>query len=173
MLSLFSTCPSCSHKIDPKLFTVGTLLCVTQFCDSCEYQSKWRSQPFIKNIPAGNLLLSAAILFAGAQPTKTLRVLDLLRCATIKPRTFFEHQRCYLHQAISRVWSQRQREAIEVLQAFEEPLSIGGDGRSDSPGHSAKFGEYTLMELKHNVVLDVELVQVSIKKVVFGKYFVY
>ncbi len=47
-----------------------------------------------------------------------------------------------------------------MLQAFGEPLSLGGDGRSDSPGHSAKYGSYTLTDLEHNAVLDVELVQV-------------
>ena len=49
---------------------------------------------------------------------------------------------------------------IEVLQAFDEPLSLGGDGRSDSHGHSAKYGAYSLMDLEHNVILNVELVQV-------------
>ena len=39
---------------------------------------------------------------------------------------------------------------------------IGGDGRADSPGYSAKFGSYTVMELKRDVVIDVQLVQVSI-----------
>ena len=49
---------------------------------------------------------------------------------------------------------------IGVLQAFDEPLSLGGDGRCDSPGHSAKYGAYTFMDLEHNVVLDVQLEQV-------------
>ncbi len=40
---------------------------------------------------------------------------------------------------------------VWVLLAFDEPLSLGGDGRSDSPGHSAKYGAYTLMDLEHNV----------------------
>ena len=52
---------------------------------------------------------------------------------------------------------------IEVLQAFDEPLSLGGDGRIDSPGHSAKYGAYSLMDLEHNVILDVELVQVPVQ----------
>ena len=39
-------------------------------------------------------------------------------------------------------------------------LIIGGDGRADSPGHSAKYGSYTVMELEMGVVLDVQLVQV-------------
>ncbi len=68
----------------------------------------------------------------------------------------YEHQKSYLHVAISNVWSRLQ------TQAFDEPLTIGGDGRCDSPGHSAKYGSYNLMELRHNMVLDIELVQVCI-----------
>lgn len=116
----------------------------------------------MKSTPVGNLLLSAAILFAGALPTKTLRVLEFLNCATISLSTYYSHQKCYLHPAISNVWSKHQSDMISVLQAFSEPLSLGGDGRNDSPGHSAKYGSYSFMDLVHNVILDVELVQVII-----------
>ena len=51
---------------------------------------------------------------------------------------------------------------IEVLQAFGEPLALGGDARNDSPGHCAKYGSYTFLELKHDVVLDVQLLQVCV-----------
>ena len=51
---------------------------------------------------------------------------------------------------------------VQVLQAFDEPLSLGGDGHSDNPGHSAKFGSYTLMDLEYNTIMDVELVQVCV-----------
>ena len=160
MLSLFSTCPVCDQLTDVKIHTVGTFLSVSQSCKHCEYQHNWESQPFIKNVPAGNLLLSASILFTGSRPTKTLRVFDFLTCASITPRTFYEHQKRYLQPTILNVWSRQQKNVIEVLQALDKPLSLGGDGRSDSPGHSAKYGAYTLMELEHNFILDVELVQV-------------
>ena len=39
---------------------------------------------------------------------------------------------------------------------------IGGDGRADSTGHSAKYGSYTLLELKHKAILDVQLIQVKL-----------
>lgn len=48
-----------------------------------------------------------------------------------------------------------------MLQTEGRPLILGGDGRADSPGHSAKFGTYTTMELEANVVLDLQLVQVQ------------
>ncbi|XP_034082366.1 uncharacterized protein LOC117552821 [Gymnodraco acuticeps] len=46
-----------------------------------------------------------------------------------------------------------------MLQTEGRPLVLGGAGRADSPGHCAKFGTYTTMELESNVVLDLQLVQ--------------
>ena len=41
-------------------------------------------------------------------------------------------------------------------------LILGGDGLCDSPGHSAKYGSYSLMDLEKNNILDSQLVQVCI-----------
>lgn len=115
----------------------------------------------MKNQPAGNILLSAAILFSGALPTKVLRVFRDMGCATIAERTFFEHQTKYLHLAISAVWEKHQAMLLTELRQEKRALVVGGDGRADSPGHSAKFGSYTTMELKKQIVVDVQLVQVK------------
>ena len=40
-------------------------------------------------------------------------------------------------------------------------LDLGGDGRCDSPGHCAKYGTYTLMELSSNKIVDFQCVHVS------------
>lgn len=58
------------------------------------------------------------------------------------------------------MWNQHQAELFRQLRKENRPLILGGDGRADSPGHSAKFGSYTVMELKKKVVIDVQLVQV-------------
>ena len=39
---------------------------------------------------------------------------------------------------------------------------LGGDGRAVSPGHSAKFGSYTTMDLQKRVVIDIQLVQAHV-----------
>ena len=66
LLELFSTCPVCAG---PTLGEIelcrGTYIAVFQDCGICGHQRKWRSQPFIGNIPAGNLELSSTILFSG------------------------------------------------------------------------------------------------------------
>ncbi|KAI4821851.1 hypothetical protein KUCAC02_007429, partial [Chaenocephalus aceratus] len=41
-------------------------------------------------------------------------------------------------------------------EAEGRDLVLGGDGRADSPGHCAKFGSYTMLELHANVVIDVQ-----------------
>ncbi len=50
---------------------------------------------------------------------------------------------------------------MNELKKEKRGLVLGGDGRADSPGHSAKFGSYTMMELKKRIVLDLQLVQIS------------
>ena len=47
-----------------------------------------------------------------------------------------------------------------AFQGLPGGLVIGGDGRSDSPGFSAKYGSYTMLEERINKVINVELVQV-------------
>ena len=121
----------------------------------------WNSQPCRKGIPIGNILLSAAILYSGALPAKMLLMLKILGCVSITSRTYFRHQRHYLQPAILSVWNKHQAKIIKQLQLEKRALVLGGDGRADSPGHSAKFGSYTMTELKKRVVLDVQLVQVS------------
>ncbi|CAM4732982.1 unnamed protein product [Leuciscus chuanchicus] len=52
-----------------------------------------------------------------------------------------------------------QNETLDRLSERERVI-VGGDMRADSPGHSAKFGSYTLMDLQTNTVVDTpELVQ--------------
>ena len=120
----------------------------------------WDSQPFINNIPAINLLVSSSILFSGALPTQVIRLFTNMGCAFISTRTYFRHQKDYLYPAIFSVWKRNQEALLQQVRLEGRGLIIGGDGRADSPGHSAKYGSYTVMELEMGVVLDVQLVQV-------------
>ena len=154
-------CPSC-HLSTPTItkHVCGSFIRVTQTCEHCEAVNVWDSQPFINNIPAGNILLSASILFSGLLPEQTLRIFQNFGCASISTRTFYEHQQKYLLPAIFRTWDQQQQALISILLSDDIPLVLGGDGRAESPGHCAKFGSYTMIELSHKVVFDIQLVQV-------------
>ena len=87
----------------------------------------WESQPFIGDMPAGNLLTSAVILYAGALPAKTLRVFSTLNCATISYSTFFRHQSTCLIPTVSRVYQRHQKSLLTSLKD-KRGLVVAGDG---------------------------------------------
>ena len=88
----------------------------------------------------------------------TMHFLNCLHVACITDRTFYFHQRQYLEPSVQAVWNHKQQ---QLSSACELPLIIGGDGRTDSPGHSAKYGSYGVIDLRTNEVLHIELVQVN------------
>lgn len=160
LLGLFTTCTSCNDLCAGEIaYQMGTLVAVEQRCSHCGHQRLWRSQPYIKDTPAGNILLSAAIVFSGATPGKTLRLLSHMQVACFSERTFYFHQNKYLAPAIVSVWEESQSKMLSQIRGT--PLSIGGDGRADSPGHSAKYGSYGIVDLNTNKVLHIQLVQVK------------
>ena len=59
------------------------------------------------------------------------------------------------------MWREEQEKLVERLSNLEGGVVLSGDGRSDSPGHSAKYGAFTVIEQRTNKILDVQLVQVS------------
>ena len=79
-----------------------------------------------------------------------------MNVACITDQTYYIHQKKYLQPAVISIWN---AELLNKCRATGSPLTIGGDGRADSPGHSAKFGSYGIIDLSINKV--IELVQVS------------
>ncbi|WAR27486.1 LOW QUALITY PROTEIN: hypothetical protein MAR_013190, partial [Mya arenaria] len=84
---------------------------------------------------------------------------EFLILLIISLSTFFSHQRTVLWPAIERVWTKCNDQLISVLLDREEELVVAGDGRSDSPGHSAKFGVYSMIDMHTGRVVAIELVQ--------------
>ena len=161
LMLLFTVRSCCRNRYTRVSKTViGSFLRITQSCSRCGYRFIWDSQPYIGSTPAGNILISAAILYSSVIPAKALRVFQTLNCSSISRKTFFRHQSRYLQPAIYHVWSQQQNALLEEMKAQKKKLTIGGDGRADSPGHSAKYGTYSLLELSCNKIIDFQLVQV-------------
>ena len=58
------------------------------------------------------------------------------------------------------VWETKQLALLAQCRTIGTPMKIGDDGRADSPGHSAKYGSYSIIDLTTNKVIDMQLVQV-------------
>ena len=161
LLKLFGLCAVCQAPTTPVVKQVmGSMVYIEQLCKECKYQRTWDSQPRAACTPLGNLLLSSAILCAGASATKVFLVLRHLNCACISYSAFLQHQQYYLQPAIHKLWTTVQQDVVAQLKDLGKPLVVCGDGRADSPGHSAKFGCYSFLEATTNKVIEIELVQV-------------
>jgi len=113
----------------------------------------------VKDIPAGNLHISAAMYFSGALVAKMQRVFTALRLQCISSSTFY-HVQQLLQPTIFSVWNNPQKQLLDTLAQRPGDIVLGGDMRADSHGHCAKYGSYTVMELTSNRVVYISLLQV-------------
>ena len=68
LLELFEKCPLCGGVAEAHVEKLdATLIHIQQKCleADCKYQRPWKNQPFVQNMPACNLLMSASILMSG------------------------------------------------------------------------------------------------------------
>lgn len=160
LMSLFQQCPMCGLHTESEITQrQGSYIAVRQDC-LCGYQRRWESQPRIGATPAGNVLMCAALLFSGCSASKIFRMFSFFNLVTVTLDTFWEHQKKFLWPAIDRVWTSYQSKVHESIRARGGRVIVAGDGRADSPGHSAKFGVYTMVDLETGKVIDMQLVQV-------------
>ena len=161
--TLFFHCDKCTTTIKPSNIekkVIGTMVQVTTNCE-CGDIRVWRSQPMSYTMPLGNLILAGAILFSGSNPCK---VVNLMRHAGVQffsIRTFNYMQTAYVVPAINSVWEVKQLDLLTSIREAGQDLILGGDARCCSPGHTAKYGSYSVMNLSTSKIVDIQLVQVN------------
>ncbi|CAB3978544.1 Hypothetical predicted protein, partial [Paramuricea clavata] len=102
------------------------------------------------------LLMAASILITGNNFEKVRTLFTFLGTGFLSASTFHRIQRNYVVPEVSSLWEEMKKEIWAVLN--NETLILCGDGRSDSPGFSAKYGTYVLMEQFLEVIVDLEVI---------------
>ncbi|XP_050964151.1 uncharacterized protein LOC127164327 [Labeo rohita] len=166
LLELFETCPVCSRACDIQPRSNGTFVAIDQHCPHCEYFRQWKRQPCVGSTPVGDLQLSASLYFTGASFFQIKKVFESMHLKMFKHTTFRRHASMYLEPLIIHKWKKEQEDLVKNLCEADKVI-IGGKMRADSPGHSAKYGSYTTMDLQNNLIIDIQLVQ---SKEVGGSY---
>lgn len=158
--TLFSVCAVCSGACTVTLKQImGTLVAVTSICKRTDDHIRvWYSQPVHNRMPVGNLMIAAASMFSGCSPIMALNLFRHMNVGIYSLKTYFNLQRSYLIPAIQTFWNTKQ--LAMMLERKGMPLRLGGDARCCSPGHTAKYGSYSLMDLRTGEVLTTHLVQV-------------
>lgn len=139
----------------------GTMVTVKQQCMNCIKGYVWNSQSFMPHgkYPTGNVLLSLAVVMAGASISKVLLVFRHLGLSCYSARTFFSHQRSFIFPTVFHHWETYRAGLVSKLKDMKDVV-WSGDGRFDSMGHSAKYGVYTMFSSTIMKIVHFELVQV-------------
>ncbi|XP_066430797.1 uncharacterized protein [Eleutherodactylus coqui] len=143
----------------------GTFIAVHVSCGNHSYKL-WESQPQTGGIPAGNLLLSSAILFSGLTYVKIRHLFYILGLLCIDKSTYFKNQTNHLFPAINNQWTLEQNVIIDNLK--KSPVCLAGDGQFDRPRHLAKHGIYTLLDVNSKKVVSFHVEQFSAGNSSFG-----
>ena len=99
LLLLFRVCPACKQDgLLAEARVIGTMVEIASSCanpNCLDKERLWRSQPDMPGtrIPAGNFLLSFAIVVAGASATKIKTVFNHMGLSCISLSTYFSHQK--------------------------------------------------------------------------------
>lgn len=160
LLQLFQFCHLCLFP-KPKVAVTqtGTMLTIVSECSNCGETDCWKSQPdLLGRFPAGNLLLSFAVLCAGASIRKVLLVFQHMGLLVYHEPTYYYHQRHLLIPSVVGFWRKYQKKLLDQLKNKE--VVMAGDGRHDSMGHSAKYGTYTIFCCTIGLTLHIVFVQV-------------
>ncbi|XP_035699117.1 uncharacterized protein LOC118431836 [Branchiostoma floridae] len=163
----FKTCHCGEPLLITEQFTTGSMLTVKYECTSF-HRGTWESQPKVGRMAEGNLLTSAAILFAGGSYQKFSDICNTLKLKLFSETYFMNVQRTFLLPAINDFYISQQEFTLDAFRnaGTESPedqiqVTLLGDGRCDTPGHNAKYCSYSLMEETSQLILDFQLVQVS------------
>lgn len=158
-------CPECDSAVDPEDIctdeTDNALLSCSIFCTSGHLVLKWASQPVLGKMAAGNLLTCAALLFSGQTYTHISQFASFLNLKFPTHTTFNRIQRENLMPVISYTWSTLQDELLKKVKESGKLLRLAGDGRCDSPGYSAKYCTYSLLDMDTDCIVSFVVVQVS------------
>ena len=157
---LLKRCPKCGVVVtSQKKKTTGSMLSVEMICLD-GHITHWDSQPIIKRKPVGNLLLAASILFTGNTFASVSRLASCLNLQFISESVFYDTQQQFLFPVLNQAWKNEQ-EIVRQELVNKGTINLNGDGRCDSPGHSAKYGTYALMDDDSGKVVAFSVVQVS------------
>ena len=160
LLKLFKFCQQCGSPTDATTTTQhGSMITVKISCMS-GHTVTWESQPRVKGTAAGNLLIIAAIVFSGNTFKHTADFAKHLNLKFVSSSSYYRIQKKIIFPVVQKAWKKNQAEVVKQLKQSKS-VDLCGDGRCDSPGHSAKYGTYTLMDEKSNLIVEFSLVQVT------------
>lgn len=144
----------CEAEVEILSEVVSSAVYLRWVCTNNHEVHKWCSQPLLnRRVHSGDVLLSAALLASGNNFQKIALFAKFLKLPILSSSSFVKIQRTYVTPSIEEIWTNHQNEIFEEFRGKD--IVVLGDGRMDSPGHSAQYCTYTFMENETHKILCV------------------
>lgn len=123
---------------------------------------KWESSEVLttnrhSKVFVNDSLLPIAIVLSGNNYAKFSLFCKVLNLSHTSKSNFCNFQTKCALPVVRDVWSKMRQLVLEILKGYKD-ICLCGDGRNDSPGHSARYCVYTLMEHVTKVVVALEVI---------------
>ena len=126
---------------------------VSLFCTSGHLMLKWSAQSFLGKMPADNFLLTPpSTLFCG-QTFKNCQFPNFMTLKFIGKTTFQTIQRDVVMPVVDHSWSMMQDHMLKKIKRDNLLRRLAGKSRCDSPGFSAIYCTYSLMDIETQPIL--------------------
>ena len=150
---------SSMRKVVEKKLEAGVLL-ITHKC-SKGHSGIWSSLSVLgekrgQKIYVSSVLLASSVLVSGNNFEKVSLLAKGMNLHFVSSTTFARIQSLYAVPSIRELWNKMKEVIWKVFE--NDVLVVCGDGRMDSPGFSAKYCVYTMMEHYLNVIIDLEVI---------------
>ena len=152
---------SCSSKCEVcRCKTVGCVVTIEWRCSMGHFGS-WSSSKVLcqkkkQNVFTNNVMIAAGLFVTGGHYEKFSLFCKFLGLKIISRSTFMRVQKRCVIPVIEQFWTKMKETVWHVFEG--ESTILCGDGRNDSPGHSAKYCVYVLMEQFVDVIVDLIVV---------------
>ena len=161
---LLQRCSKCGSLIDinhdiKELQNEGSQLTLELTCaNSCTY--RWQSQPSLSGTKgAGNLLLATSVFFSAIHFSKFDRFCSNMNLKTISEDTYTTLRKKFVFPVVEKTWLKEQSAVVTAFKSEEAEVVLCGDGRCDSPGHSAKYCTHTFLDVQSQKIVDFKVIR--------------
>lgn len=163
LLLLLDRCMVCAKPVTMDFRYKGSMVAVTMTCSN-DHKRTWHSQPMIgkgvMQYALGNIRLVCGTLLSGATFSKLQEIFRFSGIRLFAKDTFYCIQKKFVAPVVNSFWVQ---DNLRVIQRLCNGLTckIAGDARCDSPGHNAKYSNYSFINQVTGEIVASNLTQVT------------
>ena len=159
LLLISKFCFECGSQLTERKVRFRGATVLFDYVCSGGHRDTWQSSPSSHRNSHLNSLLSFCVTLSGIRFTAFKHFMELSEIPFISQSVFDGHRKKWLFPVILKMYNTQKSLVISRLKALGNKLAICGDAQYDSPGFTAKYCTYSIMNCTTNEIVDFCVIQ--------------